>query len=346
MYPILDHLIARQYDIAQGYATPLPLPKFSTYTICNLRGGIGKTSLAFNLAYLTDSILAVDTCPQCNLTWFFDQNYLQNVHLTVYDMLIPHFLPGLGTASHVAKNISATNQYFVNRNAFYLPSDSQLYMLPSQISTAMVQAQRMSGTMQTQLLDNMFFSLKNDIQREMRETGTTHCLIDTSPFFSGATHLAWHACDALIIPVRTDQQSINSLSLLLKTLSDPASEFRKVMPTNSHTPKIQIIVLTHCGWSTVSGSRNRPNQQTKIYVEKVLDIINQNISQFTTSNPENHLVLLDDFLGTGRISSAKAKPIELLTPGESMSINRIRTEVNTSVEKIKNQLKYIHQSIW
>ena len=103
--------------------------------------------------------------------------------------------------------------------------------------------------------------------------------------------------------------------------------------------------LTHCGWSTVSGARNKPNQQTKIYVEKILDIIRQNITQFTTDDPTNHL-LLDDFLGTGRISSAKAKPINLLSSGESMTINRVRTEVNASVEKIKNQLLYIHNSIW
>lgn len=29
-----------------------------------------------------------------------------------------------------------------------------------------------------------------------------------------------------------------------------------------------------------------------------------------------------------------------------MTINRVRTEVNASVEKIKNQLLYIHNSIW
>lgn len=346
MPTILTGLIDRQYDIAQGEATPLPLPKFDIYTICNLRGGIGKTSLAFNLTYLADSVLAVDTCPQCNLTWFFDTNYLQNVGLTVYDMLLPHFVPGLGSASNIAKDIAATNTNFRNQHAFYLPSDSKLYVLPSQIATAMVQAQSMSGTQQIQILDNILFSLKHDILREMQETDTTRCIIDTSPFFSGATHLAWHASDALIIPVRTDQQSVNSLSLLLKTLSDPASEFRKIMPSNGHTPKIQMIVLTHCGWSTVSGARNKPNQQTKIYVEKVLDIIRQNITQFTTNNAANHLLLLDDFLGTGRISSAKAKPIALLNAGESMTINRVRTEVNDSVEKIKNQLNYIHQSIW
>ncbi|WP_297045780.1 ParA family protein [uncultured Desulfovibrio sp.] len=342
----LDRLVDRQYNIAQGVAKPLPLPRYDTYSICNLRGGIGKTSLAFNLTYLANSVLSVDTCPQCNLTWFFDNNYLQNSSVTVYDMLLPNFVPGLGSPSHIAKSVSATNMKFNNRNAYYLPSDARLYILPSQVATSIVQAQTVSGQQQIQIIDNILFALKNNIKREMQETQTTRCIIDTSPFFSGATHLSWHASDALIIPVRTDQQSVNALSLLLKTLSDPASEFRKIMPSNGHTPKIQMIVLTHCGWSTVPGARNRPNQQTKIYIEKVLDIIRQNITQFTTSDPTNHLLLLDDFLGTGRISSAKATPIPLLHPGESMTIDRVRAEVNQSVEKIQNQLKYIHDSIW
>ncbi|MBR3663945.1 MAG: hypothetical protein IKN64_04730 [Desulfovibrio sp.] len=52
MSSFLDTLINRQYDIAQDEAEPLELPKFNTYTICNLRGEIEKTTLAFNLSYL------------------------------------------------------------------------------------------------------------------------------------------------------------------------------------------------------------------------------------------------------------------------------------------------------
>ena len=261
-------------------------------------------------------------------------------------MLLPNFVPGLGKASMVARSIGATNPFFANKKSFFLPSDNRLYILPSQIATAMGLAQRMSGSQQSMILDNMLYSLRDEIRREMKETGTHKCIIDTSPFFSGATHLAWHASDALVVPVRTDQQSINSLILLLRTLSDPASEFRKIIPSDGHTPKIQMIVLTHCGWSTSKNARNVPNRQTKIYVEKILDIIRQYITHFTTETPTNHLLLFDDFLGTGRISSAKSKPISLLSPGESMTINRVRTEVNNSVEKVKNQLEYIYRSIW
>lgn len=339
-------LVNRQNAIAEGSAEPLGIPKFDAYTICNLRGGIGKTSLAFNLSYLTDDLLVVDTCPQGNLSYFYNNTYFQSNTTSVYDMLLPYFLPGLGKASRAAQRISATNEFFSNKNSYFLPSSDQLYILPSQIANAITQAKSVAGAQQITMLDNMLYALKQEIERERQETETSRCLIDTSPFFSGSTHLAWHATDALIIPVRTDQQSVNSLNLLINVLSNPSSEFRRTMPSDGHSPKIQMVVLTHCGWSTRTGARNEPNQQTKVFIEKVRDIVNRNISHFTTTNPDNHIVLLDDFLGSGRVSSALSKPIQLMTAGDTLMINRVRAEVNSSVSKIKAQLKFISDSIW
>lgn len=218
--------------------------------------------------------------------------------------------------------------------------------MPSQMANAIAQAKTVPGSQQQIIIDGMLYSLRHEIAREMTETDALHYLIDTSPFFSGGTHLAWHATDALIIPVRTDQQSINSLNLLLNTLSNSSSEFRRTMPSDGHAPKIQLVVLTHCGWSTRPGARNEPNQQTKLFLEQVRDVVNRGITHFTTTNSDNHIVLLDDFLGSGRISTAQSKPIELLNPGETMMINRIKAEVNESVNKIKKQLKFISDSIW
>ena len=346
MASTIENIIDRQYEIANGNPKPLDLPEFSKYSVCNLRGGIGKTSLTFNLSYEADNCLTVDTCPQGNLSYFYDPLFFQNNTTSVKDLILPYMLPGLGRASRIANRISATNPHFANRNSFYIGSSNDLYTLPSQMATALTQAKSLSGATQVTAIDSMLYSLRDEIDREMRETKTQRCLIDTSPFFSGATHLSWHASDAMIVPVRTDLQSINSLNLLLDTLSNPASEFRREMPSDGHTPKIQLVVLTHCTWSTAGGARNVPNQQTKVYVEKVRDIVSRNIQHFTTDNPDNHILLLDDFLGTGRISSALSKPIALLEPGESMRINRVRTTVNMSVQKVKAQLAYINDSIW
>lgn len=342
----ITDIITRQFNIANDEQYDLGLPKQKIYAMCNLRGGIGKTTLTFNLSYLTDNLLAVDTCPQGNLSFFYDNNYYSGRQTNVKDILLPYLVPGLGKASHVASYIGATNNYFSEKNSYYIPSSEELYLLPSQLITAINQTSTLQYPQRDEALQSILFSLKNEIIRELDENNLDKCLIDTSPFFAGATQLAWYAADALIIPVRTDQQSINSLELLINTLSSPQSEFRKYISGDMQTPKIQMVVLTHCGWSTVAGARNEPNQQTKVYLKKVYDILSKHRSLLTTDNPDNHLFMLDDFLGSGRISSVESKPIALLQEGETKTIDRVKVCVNRSVTKCKNQLNFISNQLW
>lgn len=343
----INTIINRQYAIACNEANDIDLPKQKIYAMCNLRGGIGKTTLSFNISYLVDNLLAVDTCPQGNLSFFYDNNYYSGQQTNVKDMLLPYLVPGLGRATRVAAYIGATNPYFSERNNYYIPSSEELYLLPSQLITAINQTTGLQPIQREQALKSILYSLKTEIIRELTENNLDKCIIDTSPFFAGATQLAWYAADALIIPVRTDQQSIKSLELLINTLSNPQSEFRKYLPeTDMNIPKIQMVVLTHCGWSTVAGAKNEPNQQTKVYLKKVYDILSKHRTLLSTNNPDNHLFMLDDFLGSGRISSIKSKPIELLQEGETKVIDRVRVSVNKSVDKCKNQLKYITRQLW
>lgn len=343
----IETIINRQFAIANAEAEKVPLPKQRIYAMCNLRGGIGKTTLSFNLSYLVDNLLAVDTCPQGNLSYFYDNGYYAGHQTNVKDMLLPYLVPGLGKATRVAAFIGATNQYFSDKHNFYIPSSEELYLLPSQLITALNQTAGLQQPQKEQAIKSILYSLKTEIERELSENKLDKCLIDTSPFFAGATQLAWYAADALVIPVRTDQQSIKSLELLINTLSNPTSEFRKYLPDNDmNVPKIQMVVLTHCGWSTVAGARNEPNQQTKVYLKKVYDILSKHRTLLSTGNPDNHLFMLDDFLGSGRISSIESKPMQLLQEGETKVIDRVRVSVNKSVAKCKNQLNFIAQQLW
>lgn len=348
----IETIIDRQYEISNGNIYDIGLPKHKIYTICNLRGGIGKTTLSFNLSFLTDNLLVVDTCPQGNLSYFYDNNYPLNNQTNVNDILLPYLVPGLGKANNVASYIGATNKYFDSKNNFYIQSSGELYLLPSKLITAISQTSGLNEENRKQAINNIIYSLKKEIERELEEKKLNKCIIDTSPFFSGATQLAWYASDALIIPLRTDQQSINSLELLLRILQHPESEYKKYI-NDQKSIKIQMIILTHCGWSTVTNAKNRPNQQTKIYIKKIYDIISKYRHLFTTFNnpddhfnPDDHLFILDDFLGSGRISSIESKPINLLQEGETKTINRVRVVVNKSVDKCKNQLKFISNQLW
>jgi len=346
----IDTIIARQFSIANGTAEDLAIQKFNNYVMCNLRGGIGKTTLSFNLSYLTDNILVIDTCPQGNLSYFYDCEYYSGPRATVLDMILPHVMPGgLGKTTHVANWIGATNPCFINKkSSYFIQSSDKLYLLPSQLITAINQTSGLSSPQRENNILTILLSLRHEIEREMKENSLNKSLIDTSPFFAGATQLAWYAADALIIPVRTDQQSINSLELLISTLTTAGSEFRKhLTPDNERfVPKIHMVILTHCGWSTVAGARNEPNQQTKVYLKRVYDILSKHRGLLTTGDPDNHLFMLDDFLGSGRISSIERKPIALLNAGETKTIERMRVSVSSGVDKCKNQLDFICRQLW
>ncbi len=72
---------------------------------------------------------------------------------------------------------------------------------------------------------NILLSLKGVLNDEAESKSCSKILMDCSPFYGGGTHLAWCAADALIIPVRVDEHSIESLDITLDMLSNPASDF-------------------------------------------------------------------------------------------------------------------------
>ncbi|MGL9723198.1 MAG: hypothetical protein ACR5LH_05810, partial [Sodalis sp. (in: enterobacteria)] len=74
-------------------------------------------------------------------------------------------------------------------------------------------------------------------------------LMDTSPFYAGGTHLAWCAAEALIIPVRVDEHSIESLSLTMDMLSRRDKDFQmwNERAGGLDSPKVAAIVMTMAG---------------------------------------------------------------------------------------------------
>jgi len=152
-------IIDRQYPISHGEYADLDLPRFRKYAVCNLRGGIGKTTLVFNLSYLTDDLLAVDTCPQCNLSYFFDNHYLAAHSLSVHGLILPYIIPSIGgRATHAACKIHVTNHFFDKKTSCFIKSKNDLYLLPSQLTTAIHQAWGLDAISRERTVASILFS--------------------------------------------------------------------------------------------------------------------------------------------------------------------------------------------
>ena len=222
----MQELFDRYDKILSGDLEKLDIPgnkEFKTYAITNFRGGIGKTTLSFNLAYAMCQkymTLFVDMCPQQNFTSLLLNNTEPYNGKSIYDALMEKMMGSAWQldSNNISLRVQDFNEQFreKGKTCYFIPGSSRLFLFPSQFYSRLNEYLGMTtigdGEKPVSIVLKM---LKNIIEEQMQETKTEKVLIDTSPFFAGGTHLAWVASDALIIPVRVDEQSIYSLELTL-----------------------------------------------------------------------------------------------------------------------------------
>jgi chromosome partitioning protein len=198
----LQYILARHSKVLDGGEYLPTERKFSTYAVSIFRGGIGKTTLGFNLAYEMsrhDSILVADVCPQRNLSELLLGEDLQADGPDIYDALIPYVTAGFSKveAGTLGMRISqSSNTFRGGKKSYAIKGSNSLFLFASSLYAGLSGLTVMDPTKRTQAMKNILFGLREVLSRESKALGTTKTLIDTSPFFGGATHLAWMAADA------------------------------------------------------------------------------------------------------------------------------------------------------
>ena len=140
--------------------------------IANQKGGVGKTTITFNLAHILSkgrqtSVLAIDNDPQGNLTGSFIKELPHEAHvLNVYD----------GKPTEPIK------------------IDPQLHLLCADISLAPVAERDFA----------VIFKLKEgiDLLKPKNSPAFDYILIDCLPSFGHLQLAAFHAADFVLIPIR------------------------------------------------------------------------------------------------------------------------------------------------
>ena len=316
--------------------------KHARYAISNLRGGIGKSTVSFNLAFMFSrqaSTLVLDLCPQRNLTESIMRGQTKNT--TISAALLPKVLgPAFGVQpDNNSYRLSGLNDEFAGgKKSYFIPGDGNLFAFPSSLYQQLQQAMAASNE---SAVKNILLSLKEVVEDEMDDKSCSVCLMDCSPFYAGATHLAWCASDAIIIPVRVDEHSIDSLGLTLKMLADKNSDFNiwanragGIVP-----PKVAAIVMTMVG--ARSPKKGVKDLASQMYVERAFKIASQYPSLFDHEDPADSFAITDDFMSAGRISGAKCIPLPNLRVGDFHTIDGKRLQVNKSQVKYKRELEYL-----
>ncbi len=351
----IDEILKRYDLVLSGDDFKVPLDngrEHFIYAVTNFRGGIGKTTLSFNMAYKFSQnyrSLFVDVCPQRNFTELFMGKEINDEGPTIYDALLGRIMGGAweeATQNNepLAKRVKDTNPHFSSiKNSHVIPGSNELFLFPSTLYTQLNQYYAMGGTVKTKAVANLLCSLKSIIENEITDLKTEKVLIDSSPFFGGATHLAWMAADALIIPVRVDEQSLFALELTLKMLKDEESDFNlwRQRADIPFKPKVQAIAITHCGWNRQA--EHQIDQTSIMFIERAVEIATRYADCFSTDNPIDHFALLSDFQGAGKISGTLGIPIDKLEPRKFHTVDKKRVQVNKSVERYKKELNYLYK---
>lgn len=222
-------------------------------SIINQKGGVGKTTTTFNLAYLLlekgYDVLAIDIDIQGNLTNGFNINPL-DVAVGTYEVLL-----GKDSIYNGLQEIETKN-------------DKSLYVLPTNLNLVMAENE-ISGQMARELvLKNLLKEVKEDFD---------FILIDCPPSLNNLSTNAIVTSDYLIIPSQTDYLSYKGLELLLDNVSFIKKNFNE---------ELQILGVI----STFKEHTNHSNEVQELLDEnyEVLGIIPRAVvvkNSFTDNKP-------------------------------------------------------------
>lgn len=338
----LDEVLGTYSKVAEeGYVRPASAFRYKSYAVSTLRGGVGKSTLSFNLAFemaRKRELLIADLCAQCNMTETLLDEFEPIVN--VAQALEPVLLgPAFGSApSDLSYRVSKHCESFkLTKAAFLVPGSPNMFAFPSQLYQQLQTAHAGGNkTAVTKLLE----SLKGVLEGEAAQVGTKATLMDTSPFYAGGTHLAWCAADAVIIPVRVDEHSIDSLELTLDMLENPVKDFQmwNERAGGRRTPRVAAVVMTMVG--AKGREKWLPDRASTMYVERALDIAERHASLFD-GDPADSFAVTDDFMSSGRISGAKSLPISELKVGSFHTVEGKRLQVNGSATRYQRELAYL-----
>jgi len=340
----IDTVIGRSEQVLAGSNLPLRAQTFRTYAITNFRGGIGKSTLSFNLAYeLTKQFRALflDTCSQKNFSQNIFGEHLGTFTKTLYDALIVQMTNagGLDINDVLFSVETYCSSFLGNKKNYMIPGSTELFLFPSLLYSQLAQYAQLGAGYQTDASARVLLSLKRIIELASASINPDKILVDTSPFFGGATHLAWAAADALIIPVRVDQHSVEALKLTLRMLRSPEMDFHRFnkQAGMTHVPKVHAIAMTHCGWNRQH--KNTPDSSTRFFVQKALEIAKEYEDLFSEEQVTDCFYLLDDFHSSGRISGKQRIPLSKLVSGRKFMVDGQRLEVNPSVDRYQREMQ-------
>jgi len=195
-----------------------------TIAICNLKGGVGKTTTAINLAadlarLHEKRVLVIDADSQCNTTGFFEAGSAEDRGDTLADLL------GMSKGERTEFSVSFQLAETIRPSSFpgidLLPGDIALMGLDiSSIRTR-------DAWVESLALGLPGLSSRYD-----------YTIIDLPPAFNAAASAALLAADEVLVPVKMDAFALEGMANLMAQISS----MRQI------NPKLEVLGLVPVMW--------------------------------------------------------------------------------------------------
>ena len=306
------------------------------YAFWNNKGGTGKTSLAFQAIatyaeqHPDEKILALDLCPQANLSELFlggllgsgSNNLLQLQSGKPRSSVGGYFeyrLPSPYTVPKItATNFLCTPNHFnsaVANNILLLAGDPLLELQSNAIATlanAQIPGQD-SWLAVTDWLKDFIESVESDFDV---------VFIDTNPSFSMYTQIAISASSSLILPIMADDSSrraIQNVFSLIYGLMLPSSMYsnysftKKLLDAGRILPKIHLFPKNRL--TQYMGPASAYSSVMNSIEDLVDNVLKTNPDIFTFSNMNEGFVDIRDFQTTGVVAFAEGRPFTQVSTG-------------------------------
>ncbi len=201
----------------------------------NNKGGVGKTSLVYHLAWMyTDlgaRVVAADLDPQANLTAaFLSEKRLETLWrdttepYTIYESISP-LLEGTGdlTDPHIEYVDQNSYQLSLLEQPLFLPNEAYLALLPGDLSLSQFEDQLSDAWPHCLDGDVRAFRIMSAFWRVIQEAARVHhanvVLMDLGPNLGAINRAALIAADYVITPLSPDLFSLQGLRNLGPTLN-------------------------------------------------------------------------------------------------------------------------------
>jgi len=324
-----------------------------TIAVFNHKGGVGKTSLVYHLAWMYSDlgyrVIAADLDPQANLTSaFLDEERLEEIvfkkndHKTIF-----------GCFESIIKGKADINELHLDSSDSLETIVNQLALLPSSLSLAELESYL--SQLWYESVDNNLNSLKkiSSFSRILKRTGTAYkadiILMDLGSNLGAINHTALTAADYVIIPLCLNLIVLVNLRYLGENLLKWQNSWQKILQHNTINYPSFIGRMQPIGYvlwqppilldRPTNAYYNLVNDIPTVYQNAVLNV--REGEAYSLKDDPNCLAVLKNYQSLMSMAQEAHKPMFHLKPADGA----IGSSYTQSVKDIYNNFERLARKI-